>query len=243
MAHRQRGPRNDVFVGNIAFGTTDEDIRRIFSEVGRVKNVRMAVNSETGKPRGFCFVEYDDAATALSAIRNLNGRDVGGRDLRVNFSNNSALVDYASRGGSGRGGGADSRLPATDITARLSDREVWDVVSEAKRLAEGDAETLGRLLNASGALTSAFVDMLGTLGMVPSAKGPSAAFAPQKPVSGFSAPQPDAMMQQVMQLTPAQVAQLPPDRRAKIESLRARIAQGLVPGAPPQPTAADINML
>ena len=57
MAHRQRGPRNDVFVGNIAFGTTDEDIRRIFSEVGRVKNVRMAVNSETGKPRGFCFVE------------------------------------------------------------------------------------------------------------------------------------------------------------------------------------------
>ena len=34
MAHRQRGPRNDVFVGNIAFGTTDEDIRRIFSEVG-----------------------------------------------------------------------------------------------------------------------------------------------------------------------------------------------------------------
>jgi cleavage stimulation factor subunit 2 len=242
MAHRQRGPRNDVFVGNIAFGTTDEDIRRIFSEVGRVKNVRMAVNSETGKPRGFCFVEYDDAATALSAIRNLNGRDVGGRDLRVNFSNNSALVDYASRGGSGREK-AGSQLSATDITARLSDREVWDVVSEAKRLAEGDAETLGRLLNASGALTSAFVDMLGTLGMVPSAKGPSAAFAPQKPVSGFSAPQPDAMMQQVMQLTPAQLAQLPPDRRAKIEALRARIAQGLVPGAPPQPTAADINML
>ena len=51
------------------------------------------------------------------------------------------------------------------------------------------------------------------------------------------------MMQQVMQLTPAQLAQLPPDRRAKIEALRARIAQGLVPGAPPQPTAADINML
>ena len=46
-------PRNDVFVGNIAFGTTDEDIRRIFSEVGRVKNVRMAVNSETGKPAAF----------------------------------------------------------------------------------------------------------------------------------------------------------------------------------------------
>ena len=71
------------------------------------------------------------------------------------------------------------------LSARRSGREVWDVASEAERLAEGDAETLGRLLNASGALTSAFVDMLGTLGMVPSAKGPSAAFAPQKPVSGL----------------------------------------------------------
>ena len=68
MAHRQRGPRNDVFVGNIAFGTTDEDIRRIFSEGGRVKNVRMAVNSETGKPRGFCFVEYDDAAATGRSV-------------------------------------------------------------------------------------------------------------------------------------------------------------------------------
>ena len=53
-----RGGRNDVFVGNIAFGTTDEDIRQIFSEVGNVRNVRMAVNAETGKPRGYCFVEY-----------------------------------------------------------------------------------------------------------------------------------------------------------------------------------------
>ena len=104
----------------------------------------MAVNSETGKPRGFCFVEYDDAATALSAIRNLNGRDVGGRDLRVNFSNNSALVDYASRGGSGREK-TGSQLSATDITARLSDREVWDVVSEAKRLAEEEQATAEKL--------------------------------------------------------------------------------------------------
>ena len=55
-------------------------------------NVRMATNAETGKPRGYCFVEYDDAATALSAIRNLNNREVNGRQLRVNFSNNSTLA-------------------------------------------------------------------------------------------------------------------------------------------------------
>ena len=52
----------------------------------------MATNAETGKPRGYCFVEYDDAATALSAIRNLNNREVNGRQLRVNFSNNSTLA-------------------------------------------------------------------------------------------------------------------------------------------------------
>ena len=77
-------------------------------------------------------------------------------------------------------------MPAMVITARLSDREVWDVISEARKLAEGgDTETLSRLLNASGALTEAFVENLGTLGMVPSQKGPSAAFAPQKPATGF----------------------------------------------------------
>ena len=101
-----RGARNDIFVGNLPFGTTEEIVRGIFSEVGRVVNVRMAapnrvlveqdlrqVNAETGKPRGYCFVEYEDAATAMSAIRNLNNRDVNGRQsTAVPFLNKPAIL-------------------------------------------------------------------------------------------------------------------------------------------------------
>ena len=194
--------RNDVFVGNIAFGTTDEDIRRIFSEVGRVHNVRMAVNAETGKPRGYCFVEYEDAATALSAIRNLNGRDVGGRQLRVNFSNNSALVDYAANKHSGGGSAAQSarsHVSPRDVVESMTTREIWDVVSEAKALAtEGDGERLAALLASSGALTDALVHMLLTLGMIRNPPGepgmPQQPFQqphfPPQPAAAFMPPPP-----------------------------------------------------
>ena len=96
-------------------------------------------------------------------------------------------------------------------------------MSEAKRLAEGDAETLGRL-NASGALTPAFVDMLG-VGDGAQCKGPSAPGTSRSAAS--RRPSRPGQMQQVMQLTPAQLAQLPPDRRPpKIEEAGARTSRG-----------------
>ncbi|CAN0102155.1 unnamed protein product, partial [Phaeothamnion confervicola] len=86
-----RGTKNDVFVGNIPYGTTEEQLHQIFSTVGPVVNIRVVQDSETGKPKGYAFVEYEDAATSLSAIRNLNGQECNGRNLRVNFSNNSGM--------------------------------------------------------------------------------------------------------------------------------------------------------
>lgn len=63
-----------VFVGNIPYGTTEENLMAIFSEVGRVLHIRMALNTDTGRPKGYAFIEYEDPAAALSAIRNLNNR-------------------------------------------------------------------------------------------------------------------------------------------------------------------------
>ena len=74
--------KNDVFVGNIPYGTTEEQLHSIFSEAGRVTNIRFVVDHETGRAKGYAFVEYEDAATALSAIRNLNNYDIGGRQVR-----------------------------------------------------------------------------------------------------------------------------------------------------------------
>ena len=56
---------NDVFVGNLAYNTTEDDLREIFSTVGHIEGVRIVTDRDTGRPRGFAFVEFSDAATAL----------------------------------------------------------------------------------------------------------------------------------------------------------------------------------
>lgn len=75
-----------VFVGNIGFDISEDQIRDIFQEVGPVVAVRFVVAKDTGKAKGYGFVEFPDLATAESAVRNLNGRDLAGRQLRVDFA-------------------------------------------------------------------------------------------------------------------------------------------------------------
>uniref|UniRef100_A0A8C4X090 Cleavage stimulation factor subunit 2 tau variant n=1 Tax=Eptatretus burgeri TaxID=7764 RepID=A0A8C4X090_EPTBU len=72
-----------VFVGNIPYEATEEQLRDIFSEVGLVVSFRLVYDRETGKPKGYGFCEYRDQETALSAMRNLNAREFSGRPLRV----------------------------------------------------------------------------------------------------------------------------------------------------------------
>ncbi|KAH8418027.1 hypothetical protein KR222_010639 [Zaprionus bogoriensis] len=72
-----------VFVGNIPYEATEENLKEIFSEVGPVLSLKLVFDRESGKPKGFGFCEYKDQETALSAMRNLNGYEIGGRTLRV----------------------------------------------------------------------------------------------------------------------------------------------------------------
>lgn len=78
-----------VFVGNLPYSHSDElqkQLEDVFSTVGLVSNFRIAFEKETGKPRGFGFCEYFDTQTAESAIRNLQGIEIGGRALRLDFA-------------------------------------------------------------------------------------------------------------------------------------------------------------
>ncbi|XP_033112667.1 cleavage stimulation factor subunit 2-like [Anneissia japonica] len=72
-----------VFVGNIPYEATEDKLKDIFSEVGPVLSFRLVFDRETGKPKGYGFCEYQDQETALSAMRNLNGYELNGRQLRV----------------------------------------------------------------------------------------------------------------------------------------------------------------
>mmetsp|Transcript_21216 Transcript_21216/g.46403 ORF Transcript_21216/g.46403 Transcript_21216/m.46403 type:complete len:430 (+) Transcript_21216:93-1382(+) len=81
-----RPPSCTVFVGNIPYDVTDQMLLEIFQEVGSVKSLRLVSDKDTGKPKGYGFCEYYDQATAESAVRNLNGHEISGRSLRVDFA-------------------------------------------------------------------------------------------------------------------------------------------------------------
>jgi RNA recognition motif-containing protein len=72
-----------IYVGNIAFSTSEDEIRNLFSQYGEVTSVKFINDRETGRFRGFGFVEMDDSA-AIEAVHALNGKEVGGRALKVN---------------------------------------------------------------------------------------------------------------------------------------------------------------
>jgi RNA recognition motif-containing protein len=72
-----------IYVGNLPFSASEEDVRNLFSPYGAVHTVKLVADRETGRPRGFGFVEMEDSA-AGNAIAALNGKELGGRSLRIN---------------------------------------------------------------------------------------------------------------------------------------------------------------
>jgi|SRR6185436_5423791 len=87
-----------IYVGNVSFKTTEDELRSLFSQYGEVSSVNVITDRETGRPRGFAFVEMDGADAAISA---LDQKEFGGRVLTVN----EARPRRDDRGGGGPGGG------------------------------------------------------------------------------------------------------------------------------------------
>ena len=73
----------NIYVGNLPYNSTDDDLREMFEQYGSVRSARVIMDRETGRSRGFGFVEMEDDA-ADAAIEAMNGADMGGRALRVN---------------------------------------------------------------------------------------------------------------------------------------------------------------
>jgi RNA recognition motif-containing protein len=92
-----------IYVGNLPFSATEDEVRGLFERHGKVESVKLINDRETGRPRGFGFVEMA-AGEAPSAIQQLNGFQMGGRPLRVNEAQERpARPKFAGGGGGGRG--------------------------------------------------------------------------------------------------------------------------------------------
>ena len=92
-----------LFVGNLSYNTTEMDLRDAFGQLGTVADAKVVMDRDTGRPRGFAFVEMSTDEEAQNAIQQLNGRELDGRAIVVNEA------QERSGGGGGRGGGGGGR--------------------------------------------------------------------------------------------------------------------------------------
>mmetsp|Transcript_5614 Transcript_5614/g.7991 ORF Transcript_5614/g.7991 Transcript_5614/m.7991 type:complete len:411 (-) Transcript_5614:208-1440(-) len=191
----QQQQKHDIFVGNLAFTTTEEQLHQAFSEIGRVLKVRMVTDLETGKPRGFAFIEFEDPQAALSAIRNMNDYELNGRRIRVNFSNSSHLEALAGKLGmdlssqqnqqsqsqsSASGGDKSSSKnksgnatdsgtqSVADALKTMTKGEMYDVIAKLKEISERDADEARRLLSGHPQLPEAILHLMSKLDMIKS---------------------------------------------------------------------------
>jgi RNA recognition motif-containing protein len=94
----------NIYVGNLSYNATEDDLREAFERYGDVSAVNIIMDRETGRPRGFAFVEMPDAQQAKEAIDNLNLTEIAGRKVTVNEARPREDRPRGGGGGGGRGG-------------------------------------------------------------------------------------------------------------------------------------------
>lgn len=93
----------NIYIGNLSYDTTEDQVRQAFTAYGNVSSVKIIMDRDTGQPKGFAFVEMPTMSEATSAISGLNGRELNGRALNVNEAK------PREEGGGNRGGGGGYR--------------------------------------------------------------------------------------------------------------------------------------
>jgi cold-inducible RNA-binding protein len=91
----------NIYVGNLPYGLRDSELQDLFTEYGQVSSAKVIMDRETNRSKGFGFVEMDDDKAAQSAIDGLNGKDMAGRQLRVNEARPRENNNPPPRGGGG----------------------------------------------------------------------------------------------------------------------------------------------
>lgn len=111
--------KTKLFVGNLSFETTQGELEALFGTIGAVRSVFLPTDRATGRPRGFAFVEFEESSAAATAIQQLDGHDLNGRNLRVNEAQEKSHTprDFT-------GGGPPMGMPPRRIKSKGSRRNL-----------------------------------------------------------------------------------------------------------------------
>ena len=99
----------NIFVGNLSYQTTQDELQQAFAAYGAVERVNIITDRDTGQPRGFAFVEMSDQREAETAISQLNGAQLNGRAMNVNEARPKPAGGFGGNRGGGGGGGGRGR--------------------------------------------------------------------------------------------------------------------------------------
>ncbi|RHZ22969.1 hypothetical protein DYB26_002350 [Aphanomyces astaci] len=145
-------------VGNIPYDVSEETLKNIFSAVGPVVNFRLVTDRDSGKPKGYGFCEYADGATALSAMRNLNGTEVNGRNLRVDFADGGE-TQKSDRGDRTAGVSGEALIKSIESAVASQSRlALYDMLSAFQEFARASPDATKHLLGANPVLVHALIE-------------------------------------------------------------------------------------
>lgn len=249
------GQSKAVFIGNIPFNLSEEQIVAILEQVGKVVKFRLMTNPDTGKPKGFGFADYATADEAASAVRNLNDYEVQGRKIRVDWPHNNekesvpqnydqgntAVGDAGTNGVSAPNAipplppGVDlpPNLKATDAISQtlssLPPQQLLDVLTSMKSLAISEPARATEILKSAPQLAYAIFQALILMNLV------DPKILTQVIEQGAQAPAPQQAQPQIPQIIQAPPMVPPPIR----QPAQQYPPPSQYPGFPPPPLAAQ----
>ncbi|KAH3687339.1 hypothetical protein WICPIJ_001683 [Wickerhamomyces pijperi] len=106
----ERKARKYIYIGSIPYDQTEQQVLEIANTIGPVVNMKMMFDKETGKSKGYAFIEYKDVETASSAVRNLNNYTIGNRQLKCDFSTENSLTGNGNNYGSSNSNSNNSHI-------------------------------------------------------------------------------------------------------------------------------------
>ena len=128
-----------IFVGNLPFRAEQEDVTELFAQFGEVVNCALPLERDTGRKRGFAFIEMSDEATEEAAIEALQGAELMGRPLRINKAEPRGSAPRRGGGGGGYGGGGGNYGGGREGGDRPSGARGWEDRSYGARDQGGDS--------------------------------------------------------------------------------------------------------